>query len=106
VLQCAVTCVAVGTAAVEFLNRPIGDITIIFDRNNDNLYGHFAFRKGLQIYDQQPFDFFSSYGKFVHAEGYRHSYPLKNGSLKRKRHFPRLPKHGCRLIGLVMKAHA
>ena len=67
VLQCAIACVAIGIAAVEFLNRPIGGIVITIDGNNDNLHGHFAIRKGLQIYDEQPFDLFSGYRKFVHV---------------------------------------
>jgi hypothetical protein len=67
VLQCAITCVAIGTAAVEFLNRPIGNSTTIIDWNDDYLRSRFAVRKGLQIYDQQPFDLFSGYAKFIHV---------------------------------------
>jgi hypothetical protein len=106
VLQRAITRVTIGTAAVEFLDRPIGSVATIFERNNNNLHGLFAIRKGLQIYDQEPFDIFSCEGKFVHSEGYKHSYPLKNGSPERNCHFLRLPEHGCRVIGLVMKTHA
>jgi len=67
VLQCAITCVAIGTAAVEFLHRPIGNSTTIIDWNDDYLRSRFAIRKGLQICDPQPFYLFSSYGKFVHV---------------------------------------
>ena len=52
VLQRAIACVAIGTAGVEFLNRPIGNIATIIDWNDDDLHRRFAMRKGLQICDQ------------------------------------------------------
>lgn len=67
-LQSAIACVTIGTATVEFLNRPICGIATIIDRNNDNIHNRFAIWKGVQIYDQQPFDLFSRQTKFVHAE--------------------------------------